>query len=89
MTTTPGIARLNDVTDHGGIIITGSDDTFVNSRPVARKDDLHACPLHGLNTIITGSRTVFTNQRPTARIGDLCSCGAAIIEASEDTGAGD
>ncbi len=85
----PGVARINDLTDHGGVIVTGSDDTFANSRAVARKDDIHACPIHGPNTIITGSQTVLTNQRLTARIGDLCACGAVIVTGSDNVRAGD
>lgn len=84
-----GVARIFDITDHGGIITTGSDDTFANGRPVARKDDIHVCPIHGSNTIITGSLTVLTNQKLTARIGDLCACGAVIVTGSDNVTAGD
>lgn len=83
------IARQGDLHSHGGQIITGSPDTFVNGARVARLTDLAMCPQHGAVQIIQGSATVYANGLQVARLGDLLACGAVIIEGSPDTFAGD
>ena len=77
-------ARLGDISNHGGTIITGSVTTFVNGRPVARMCDLHVCPMHGhgVTPIVTGSLSTATDGRPNARFGDIAGCGAVIITGS-------
>ncbi|MBS3668241.1 PAAR domain-containing protein [Vreelandella boliviensis] len=52
-------------------------------KPVARKGDLHRCPIpgHGTTEIITGSLS-FVEGQPVARVGDKTGCGATIIEGS-------
>ena len=51
--------------------------------PVARKGDLHSCPIpgHGITQIITSSPSQVEGQ-PVARVGDKTSCGATIVEGS-------
>jgi uncharacterized Zn-binding protein involved in type VI secretion len=81
----PKVARLGDMTSHGGVIITGSPKLYDTGPPVARITDLHACPLHGVNIIVTGSPTMSSDMLPVARIGDMCACGAAIVTGSATT----
>ncbi|WP_252109565.1 MULTISPECIES: PAAR domain-containing protein [unclassified Halomonas] len=50
-------------------------------KPVARKGDLHRCPIHGVTEIISGSPSHVEGQ-PVARVGDKTACGATIIEGS-------
>lgn len=77
-------ARLGDITNHGGVIITGALRTMINEKPAARMGDLHACPIpgHGVSPIVTGSLDTATEGRPDARIGDITACGAVIITGS-------
>jgi uncharacterized Zn-binding protein involved in type VI secretion len=79
------VARLGDTGTHGGAIITGSPNVWVNGRPVARVGDIYACPFHGLNPIIKGSNRTWANQLELARIGDPTACGATIATGSENT----
>ena len=84
------VARLGDTTDHGGVIITASQTVDANGIRVARKGDLHSCPIpgHGVTAIVTGSSTVDVNGKPVARIGDVTGCGATIVSASPNVDAG-
>ncbi|MEL7895289.1 PAAR domain-containing protein [Vreelandella neptunia] len=52
-------------------------------KPIARKGDLHRCPMpgHGATEIIIGSSSKVEGQ-PAARVGDKTGCGATIIEGS-------
>ncbi len=79
------IARLGDSSSHGGTIITAASRTYADSIPVARKGDLHSCPIpgHGVTAIVTGSPTVEVEGSPVARVGDVAGCGAAITTGSE------
>lgn len=83
----PGVARLGDMA--GGPIISGADNVFVNSRPVARLSDGVAPhpptkpPVHTASPrIVSGSSTVFVNGRPIVRLGDGVSCGHSVSGAS-------
>ena len=78
-------ARLGDISNHLGVIITGAMRTFVNGRPAARMGDLHACPFHGITPIVTGDGDTFIEGQPSARLGDVAACGAVIVTASPDT----
>ncbi len=84
------IARLGDKSSHGGTIITVASRTYVNGRLVARKGDLHSCPIegHGITPITSGSDSVLIEGQPAARIGDSVGCGATIATGSPDTLAG-
>jgi uncharacterized Zn-binding protein involved in type VI secretion len=69
--------RAGDRTTHGGTI-TGpvSPSVFIGGRPVARINDVVACPVftggipHVGGPIVSGSATVLINGRPAARVGD-------------------
>lgn len=80
------MAILGSITDHGGVIITGSDDVRAcDGTKVARCGDLHACPLpgHAVNAIVTCDPLAFANGEGIARVGDLTACGARIITGCE------
>lgn len=62
-----------------GPFIEGSNNTFVNGRPLCRLGD-KAIP----GPAITGSNKRFTNGRPTVRLKDRVVCGR-ITQASNNT----
>lgn len=80
----PGVARLGDPIDHGGSIISASDDTLVDGIPVARVGDMVNCLQHGITTIVQGANQLITDAPMTARIGDMTACGATIVSGSTD-----
>jgi len=86
----PPVARLGDMSSHGGHIISASSDIIVGGQPAARLGDLHHCPLphHGVTPIIKGSATVIGDSRPLARIGDMAACGAVIVSGAPTVMAG-
>jgi uncharacterized Zn-binding protein involved in type VI secretion len=79
------VARVGDGGSHGGAIVSGSPNVFVNGRPIARVGDIYACPIHGSNPIVRGSSRTFANERRIARIGDSTACGASIVSGSPNT----
>jgi uncharacterized Zn-binding protein involved in type VI secretion len=79
------IARRGDTGTHGGTIVTGSPNVFVNDRPIARVTDIYLCPIHGPNPIVKGSSRLTANGLAVARIGDPTACGATIASGSHNT----
>jgi uncharacterized Zn-binding protein involved in type VI secretion len=79
------IARIGDLGSHGGAIVSGSHNTFVNGIPIARVGDTYACPIHGPNPIVRGSMRTRANSRSIARIGDSTACGAKIVRGSHNS----
>jgi uncharacterized Zn-binding protein involved in type VI secretion len=83
------VARLGDVSSHGGIII--SSGTFyrdsADGKLVARRGDLHSCPIphHGITPIITASSKVRSQGKAVAGITSRCGCGATIVSGSSTT----
>ena len=77
--------RMWDPTTHGGVIVSGSFNTRVNTRMEARLTDLHACPIHGVNVISSCSDNTVTNNLGNARLWDSCACGALICDGSPNT----
>lgn len=76
---TQPIARLGDLTNHGGTVLTSAINTLAEGKPVARMGDVASCPQHGLTTIITGHPKTIVEGKPVARMGDQTACGAMII----------
>jgi uncharacterized Zn-binding protein involved in type VI secretion len=72
-------ARVNDLTDHSGIIVgPGVPTVVIGGRPAAVMGDLVQCPMfvspgvpHVGGPIMTGSSTVLIGGRPAARVGDM------------------
>ena len=55
----------------------------MTEKPIARKGDMHVCPLCKVTTpITTGSPRSKTDGQPTARVGDKTGCGATITQGS-------
>lgn len=73
----PGACRAEqDVA--GGVIASGSQNVFVNDRPLVRVGDRisgHGSGKHGGPVMATGSSTVKTNGISTCKQGDVASCG--------------
>jgi len=93
------VARQGDagaVHCSGYTIATGSDNVFINNRPVARDGDtstVHQKPsgkkcVPHIGKIIATSTTVFVNGRPIAIVGDKLSECTQIIQGSETVSAG-
>lgn len=76
------VAHLGSPSDHGGSIMTASEDVFCEGIGVARLEDLHDCPIpgHGNTEIVTCDPKMFANKRGVARVGDTAGCGAKITE---------
>lgn len=72
---------LHDKTDHGGFVITASENTSIDDRRVARIGDMVSCPRpgHGINPIVTGSDCVTLDGRRVARHGDRTACGCRLL----------
>ena len=71
-------------------IATGSDNVFIDGKPVARNGDSSTahqkpqgskCVPH-VSTIITSNSTVFVNGKPVAVVGDRLSECTQIVEGS-------
>ena len=79
----PPVARVGDITTHGGTIIgPGAATVFVGGMPVAVAGDLHVCALPPtghqptVSPLVMGSTTVFAGGLPVVRAGDMTLCGA-------------
>jgi uncharacterized Zn-binding protein involved in type VI secretion len=85
----PSVARLNDTSDHGGSIISSASKTTDNTgRLIARKNDLHSCPIPGHGTTAISSKvssTFICEGQPVAVVGSVCGCGATINTGSPNT----
>ncbi len=74
------IARVGDMTTHGGRIITGSDFFTDEGIPVARVGDKVTCPKCGdMQVIAEGCATVWDHDRQIACEGHAVSCGAKLV----------
>jgi uncharacterized Zn-binding protein involved in type VI secretion len=76
-------ARIGDAICHGGAVVSGSEDVFINNIPASAVGlSAAACALHGGTVVASGSSTVTINGCPAARIGDVTGCGSAIVSGS-------
>ncbi|MFC7520962.1 PAAR domain-containing protein [Xanthomonas populi] len=66
---------VGDRLDHGGSVVTGSAETDVDGKPVARIGDTVVCSVHGQTEIASGDATVMIDGKPVARHGDKTACG--------------
>lgn len=72
-----GVSRMG-IDSAGGVIITGSNDVYINSANAVRIGDSvagHGNSPHSSPVMVTGSPTVFVNEIPLCKAGDLASCG--------------
>lgn len=84
------LVRLNDSSDHRGVVTTAASRVYCLGVPVARLTDLHACPVpgHGVTEIASGSSKVYVEGKPVARTGDVTGCGARLVASQERVSAG-
>ncbi|MFJ7886411.1 PAAR domain-containing protein [Pseudomonas sp. NPDC096917] len=74
------IVRLDDTTDHDGVVIKSIPHTNLNGKPMAGKGNLVKCPLcKGAFPIVEGSSTYSVNGIPVALDGMKTACGASLI----------
>lgn len=88
-----GVARLGDVTSHGGILKAPvRKDVLTNGRPTAHIGTVVFCPAgtpsHGFTVVVTGNTTVLVGGIPIATVGSRTSCGARVATGSGDVEAG-
>jgi len=79
------IITVGDKTDHGGVVISGSPDHYIQGRAIARLGDKVACPQfnpggkpHGINKIITAHNILTVNGVPVAVDGSATECGCKL-----------
>jgi len=74
------IVRLDDITDHGGVVIESMPHTNLNGKPMAGKGNLVMCPLcKGPFPTAEGSSTYSVNGVAVALDGMKTACGAKLI----------
>lgn len=75
-----GVIRLNDKTDHGGIVISASSGTVVLGVQAALADDMTFCPkCKGTFPIKADGAGAKHIGRPYAYDDDSTACGAKLI----------
>jgi len=71
---------LGDYTSSGGTVITGSPETDIDGKPVARVGDQATCPKHkGTFPIVSGDDSLIFEGSAAARHGDALACGCTLI----------
>ncbi len=71
--------KVGDMHSHGGPVKSGSPESLLDGKPIARLGDLVDCPLHGVNEIIEASSGMDVDGQPAALHGDRTRCGATLI----------
>ncbi|WP_341822090.1 PAAR domain-containing protein [Wolbachia endosymbiont (group A) of Ischnus inquisitorius] len=81
-----GIVRLGDCCGEAipHFCISGSNNVFVNGKPVCRKGDNFT---EG-RVLTEGSKKVFANGYSIGRVGDSISCGSKVISGSSNVFSG-
>jgi len=77
---------VGDRLDHGGSVVSGSPQTDVDGKPVARIGDRVVCSRHGPTTIVSGDTTVVIDGSPVARHGDKTACGGTLLAGQSSAG---
>ena len=82
----PAVARITDVTSHGGIILSCSPNVTNSGLGIARVGDIGVCPVkyHGPFVIVSGSGKTTANGKSVARITSVVSCGAVVVSGSSN-----
>lgn len=77
----PPVARVGDMTNHGGVIVgPGAPTVLIGGMPAALIGDMTTCPMftgpvpHVGGPIALGSTTVLVMGRPLAYVGCMCTC---------------
>jgi uncharacterized Zn-binding protein involved in type VI secretion len=77
---------LGDKHSHGGRVISGTLQTDINDKAIARVGDRPVCNVHGSAVIVSGDANVTFKGKDAARDGDRMSCGAVLITEQYATG---
>lgn len=77
---------VGDRINHGGSVVSGSGQTDIGGKAVARVGDRVVCSKHGQTTIVSGDASVIIDGNPVARDGDKTACGATLIAGQSTTG---
>ncbi|CAD6551927.1 PAAR domain-containing protein [Paraburkholderia sabiae] len=83
----PIMARLGDLTDHGGKIVEAAQDLLEDDIGVALDGHLVACPRCGGKYQIIASGRRRHNGKRIAYIGDITMCGATLVRDTQEPGA--
>ena len=71
---------VGDMTSSGGRVITGSPETYIDGRAVARVGDKATCPAHkGVFPIVVGDPTTLIDGQAVALHGSKLSCGCSVL----------
>ncbi len=74
------IVREGDMTDHGGVVMQGFDNTDLNGRKIAGLGHLVSCPkCKGVFPIAEGSSNYDIGGVPVALHNMKTACGASLI----------
>jgi uncharacterized Zn-binding protein involved in type VI secretion len=87
----PAVARIGDVTNHGGILKPPvATSVLTNGRATAHIGTFVFCPrrFHGPSVVVTGIPGVLVEDIPIATVGSVTSCGARVATGSGDVEAG-
>jgi uncharacterized Zn-binding protein involved in type VI secretion len=90
----PAVARIGDVTNHGGILKAPvATSVLTNGRASAHIGTAIYCPAgspfpHGPTVVVTGIPGVLVEDIPVATVGSVTSCGAKVATGSGDVEAG-
>jgi uncharacterized Zn-binding protein involved in type VI secretion len=81
---------IGDTTDHGGVVLEGTQVSDIGGKPIARVGDKVSCPKHGhgqngIVVIVSGDPTLIIDGQPLARHGDKTSCGAMLLSTQVTT----
>ncbi|MGH8053862.1 MAG: PAAR domain-containing protein [Stenotrophomonas sp.] len=75
---------VGDRTTGGGSVITGTMETDIDGKPVARMGDKATCPKHkGIFPIVSGDHTLVIDGQPVARHGDSLACGCTLLSGKQ------
>ncbi len=79
------IIVLGDRNSGGGSVVTGSAETDIDGRPVARVGNKAIRPLHkDVFSIITGDDSLMIDGQAVARDGDKLSCSCSLISGQQN-----
>ena len=78
--------QIGSMTNHGGVMITGSPTRTADNIPICRLGDLVNCPIpnHGINPIVSIITQVDTENLPTGNLTAITQCGSELVTGSPD-----
>lgn len=75
---------VGDATSSGGYVITGSPQTDIDGKAVARVGDKATCPKHkNIFPIVSGDATLIVDGNAIAREGDALACGCTLVSGKQ------